>query len=85
VRTAEVITTILTAAEGDTSSGRKCFSVLSNPEFLGEGSTISDLSKFTANSLLAQRISSINSIAALREATGADVQEEAPWRVGLRQ
>ena len=31
VRTAEVITTILTAAEANTPSGRKSFSVLSNP------------------------------------------------------
>ena len=115
VRTAEVITTILSAAEGETPSGRKSFSVLSNPEFLAEGTAISDLetpdrvliggedpsaiealaaiygqwvpaerilrtnlwsselSKLTANAFLAQRISSINSIAALCEATGADV------------
>ena len=79
--------------------------MLSNPEFLAEGTTISDLehpdrvliggqwvpagrilrtnlwsselSKLTANAFLAQRISSINSIAALCEATGADVQEVA--------
>jgi len=37
----------------------------------------SELSKLTANAFLAQRISSINSIAALCEATGADVQEVA--------
>jgi hypothetical protein len=37
----------------------------------------SELSKLTANAFLAQRISSINSIAALCEATGADVQEAA--------
>lgn len=35
----------------------------------------SELSKLTANAFLAQRISSINSIAALCEATGADVVE----------
>jgi len=35
----------------------------------------SELSKLTANAFLAQRISSINSIAALCEATGADVRE----------
>ena len=34
----------------------------------------SELSKLTANTFLAQRISSINSVAALCEATGADVQ-----------
>ena len=37
----------------------------------------SELSTLTANAFLAQRISSINSIAALCEATGADVQEVA--------
>jgi UDPglucose 6-dehydrogenase len=97
----------------------KTFSVLSNPEFLAEGTAIADLekpdrvliggedpaaiealaniyahwvapehilrtnlwsselSKLTANAFLAQRISSINSIAALCESTGADVQEVA--------
>lgn len=35
----------------------------------------SELSKLTANAFLAQRISSINSISALCEATGADVDE----------
>ena len=119
VRTAEVITTILSAAEAESPSGSKTFSVLSNPEFLAEGTAISDLespdrvliggedpsaiealaaiyghwvpaerilltnlwsselSKLTANAFLAQRISSINGIAALCEATGADVQEVA--------
>ncbi|MBM5809965.1 MAG: nucleotide sugar dehydrogenase, partial [Cyanobacteria bacterium M_surface_9_m1_291] len=43
VRTAEVIKTILEAAEGDTPTGSKTFSVLSNPEFLAEGTAISDL------------------------------------------
>ena len=37
----------------------------------------SELSKLTANAFLAQRISSINSIAAFCESTGADVQEVA--------
>merc|ERR1711998_360238 len=36
-----------------------------------------ELSKLTANAFLAQRISSINSISALCEATGADVDEVA--------
>lgn len=36
-----------------------------------------ELSKLAANAFLAQRISSINSISALCEATGADVQEVA--------
>ncbi len=119
VRTAAIITAILGAAQGEasTSGEPKTFSVLSNPEFLAEGTAISDLehpdrvliggedpaaiealaglyahwvpaervlrtnlwsselSKLTANAFLAQRISSINSIAALCEATGADVQE----------
>ena len=37
----------------------------------------SELSKLTTNAVLAQRISSINSIAALCAATGADVREVA--------
>jgi len=37
----------------------------------------SELSKLTANAFLAQRISSINSVAALCESTGADVREVA--------
>jgi hypothetical protein len=36
-----------------------------------------ELSKLTANAMLAQRISSINTISALCEATGADVSEVA--------
>ena len=119
VRTAETIQTIL-AAELQTSDGDiKSFSVLSNPEFLAEGTAIADLeapdrvliggqdrdalealaavysnwvpperilrtnlwsselSKLTANAFLAQRVSSINSIAALCETTGADVKEVA--------
>lgn len=120
VRTAEAIKEILEAAEGDReSSDSRSFAVLSNPEFLAEGSAIrdlespdrvliggehpdaiealaliyaqwvpqerilrtnlwsSELSKLTANAFLAQRISSINSVAALCEATGADVREVA--------
>ena len=37
----------------------------------------SELAKLTANAFLAQRISSINSISALCEETGADVREVA--------
>ncbi|MBM5793509.1 MAG: nucleotide sugar dehydrogenase [Cyanobacteria bacterium K_DeepCast_0m_m1_088] len=121
VRTAETVKAILIAAQGDGagSASSPTFSVLSNPEFLAEGTAIpdleqpdrvliggddpaaiealagvygqwvpdqrilrtnlwsSELSKLTANAFLAQRISSINSIAALCEATGADVQEVA--------
>lgn len=118
VRTAEAVKSILGAAQGN-AGGSKTFSVLSNPEFLAEGTAIpdlespdrvliggeddqaiealasiygawvpserilrtnlwsSELSKLTANAFLAQRISSINSVAALCEATGADVREVA--------
>ncbi len=118
VRTAETIQTIL-----EQSSHGAQFEVLSNPEFLAEGTAIADLfqsdrvliggrrtpqgeqavqalveiyanwiprekivttnvwsselSKLVSNAFLAQRISSINSISALCEATGADVEEVA--------
>ncbi len=116
VRTAEAMRTILNANSKDGT-----FQVLSNPEFLAEGTAIDDLqnpdriliggertpegdaavetlvsvynqwiprerilttnlwsselSKLVANAFLAQRISSINSISALCEKTGADVDE----------
>ncbi len=119
VRTATAIQTIL-AANTKTNA---TFQVLSNPEFLAEGTAVADmespdriliggeqtpegkealealvsvyanwvdhdkiittnlwsseLSKLVANAFLAQRISSINSISALCEATGADVDEVA--------
>ena len=118
VRTAESVKRIL----GANANGR-AFQILSNPEFLAEGTAIrdleapdrvliggdqtpegkaaiqklvdvyaawvpqdaiittnlwsSELSKLTANAFLAQRISSINAISALCEATGADVDEVA--------
>ena len=118
VRTAEAMARILNSG----SKGLK-FQVLSNPEFLAEGTAIRDLespdrvligseetpdgirarrvlvdlyanwvpaeriiesnvwsaelSKLTANALLAQRISSINSISALCEKTDADVDQVA--------
>jgi UDPglucose 6-dehydrogenase len=117
VRTAEAIKAVLAAA--DTSAAERSFDVLSNPEFLAEGTAIrdleapdrvliggeqpeaidalaaiyaawvpeeqilrtnlwsSELSKLAANAFLAQRISSINSIAAFCEASGADVREVA--------
>ncbi|BEV35554.1 nucleotide sugar dehydrogenase [Synechococcus sp. M16CYN] len=117
VRTAAVIKTILEATQKE--DPRRSFAVLSNPEFLAEGTAIDDLespdrvliggddvssidalaeiyshwiatekilrtslwsselSKLTANAFLAQRISSINSIAAFCEASGADVREVA--------
>ena len=121
VRTAEMVQTILNAVclSSVPAAEGKTFSVLSNPEFLAEGTAVADLqapdrvliggedpaaiealaaiygqwvpaerilrtnlwsselSKLTANAFLAQRISSINAIAALCEATGADVAEVA--------
>ena len=118
VRTAETIKSILhsTKKKGD-ALGVKTFSVLSNPEFLAEGTAINDLqnpdrvliggedefsinaleeiylnwvpkekiiktnlwsselSKLAANAFLAQRISSINSISAFCEVSGANVYE----------
>lgn len=116
VRTAQAITRVLQSNDKGLN-----FQVLSNPEFLAEGTAISDLlnpdrvliggqqtpeglkaaatlvdvyanwvpreqilttnlwsselSKLVANAFLAQRVSSINSISALCEATGADVLE----------
>jgi UDPglucose 6-dehydrogenase len=118
VRTASAMLTILRS-----NSKKGTFQVLSNPEFLAEGTAVEDLenpdrvliggeqtpeglaaiekvaaiyarwvprekilttnlwsselSKLVANAFLAQRISSINSISALCEATGADVDEVA--------
>lgn len=118
VRTAEAIKTILY----NTGNGVN-FQILSNPEFLAEGTAITDLeqadrvliggdespegqeaiqalvniyaawlpkerilttnvwsselSKLTANAFLAQRVSSINAISELCEATGANVNEVA--------
>lgn len=118
VKTAETIKEILAANCRDGQ-----FQVLSNPEFLAEGTAVADLlapdrvliggertpggeaamqtlvdvyarwvprdrivttnlwsselSKLVANAFLAQRISSINSVSALCEATGADVDEVA--------
>ncbi len=127
VRTAGIIKDILNSAEiNHGNSVKKTFSVLSNPEFLAEGSAIKDLlfpdriliggesiesinslkniykkwvnedkiiptnlwsselSKLAANAFLAQRISSINSISALCEATGADIKEVST-AIGLDQ
>ncbi len=116
VRTAEVIKSILESNKKYNKNEPE-FSVLSNPEFLAEGTAINDLenpdriliggenkdainslveiykswiprekiittnlwsselSKLTANAFLAQRISSINTIAAFCEAAGADIKE----------
>tara|TARA_B100001173_G_scaffold312296_1_gene332728 strand:+ start:1552 stop:2883 length:1332 start_codon:yes stop_codon:yes gene_type:complete len=116
VRTAEKIKDIL-----DKNSTNIHFEILSNPEFLAEGSAIQDLfksdrvliggdesesgqqavkalvdiyanwiskekilttnvwsselAKLASNAMLAQRISSINSLSALCEKTGADIKE----------
>ena len=116
VRTAAALKTIL-----NSNSSKVKFEILSNPEFLAEGTAINDLfksdrvliggdqtesgkkainklvdiyarwiprnkiyttnvwsselSKLVANAFLAQRVSSINSISALCEVTGADVRE----------
>ena len=117
VKTAEVIKKILDASQTNSNEREKTFDVLSNPEFLSEGSAIKDLefpdrvliggessdaimalsniynnwvpeekilhtniwsselSKLTANAFLAQRISSINTISALCEATGARIKD----------
>ncbi|KAF7313203.1 UDP-glucose 6-dehydrogenase [Mycena kentingensis (nom. inval.)] len=118
-RTAESMRTILEA-----NSKSNCrFDILSNPEFLAEGTAISDLfqpdrvligslqtpegkdacaalagvyanwvpenriltvglwsselSKLAANAMLAQRISSVNALSAICEATGANIDEVA--------
>ncbi|MFK7769798.1 MAG: UDP-glucose 6-dehydrogenase [Mariniblastus sp.] len=115
VRTAEAVKRILVSAGKPGAT----FDVLSNPEFLAEGTAVEDLkdpdrvliggesqnaiqslvdvygtwvprdriittnlwsselSKLTANAFLAQRVSSINAMSALCEATGADVDEVA--------
>lgn len=121
VRAAESINYIL--REAQQNDPRLSFQVLSNPEFLAEGTAVrdlsnpdrvliggesspqgaaavaelvrvyehwvprdriittntwsSELSKLAANAFLAQRISSINAISAICEATGADVKEVA--------
>lgn len=111
VRTADGLRKILNQSRGTS------FEILSNPEFMAEGTAIDDLqnpdrvlvgghchsaiselariygnwvepkkiittnlwsaelAKLTSNAFLAQRISSINAIAGLCEATGADVEE----------
>eukprot|EP00188_Purpureofilum_apyrenoidigerum_P000078 Plantae.Rhodophyta-Purpureofilum_apyrenoidigerum.ctg10288.p1 GENE.Plantae.Rhodophyta-Purpureofilum_apyrenoidigerum.ctg10288~~Plantae.Rhodophyta-Purpureofilum_apyrenoidigerum.ctg10288.p1 ORF type:complete len:468 (+),score=106.91 Plantae.Rhodophyta-Purpureofilum_apyrenoidigerum.ctg10288:80-1483(+) len=117
IKTAEAITSVLHGA------GKTSFTVLSNPEFLAEGTAMDDLekpdrvliggpsnedgakaidrlasvyahwvpqerilrtnvwsselSKLVANSFLAQRVSSINAVSAICEASGADVDEVA--------
>ena len=72
----------------ETESGQRAIEVLESvyehwvPEerILCANLWSAELSKLTANAMLAQRISSINSISALCEATGADVQQVAHAR-----
>lgn len=117
IKTAEAISAVLHGA------GKTRFDVLSNPEFLAEGTAVTDLdapdrvliggvtdeagrkasqtladlyahwvprekilqtniwsselSKLVANCFLAQRVSSINAVSAVCEASGADVDEVA--------
>ena len=122
VKTAETIKKILHSSQEICGNNlnkkeKKTYSIISNPEFLAEGSAINDLqnpdrvliggeddhsiaqivniykrwvkskniittnlwsselSKLVANAFLAQRISSINTISALCEITGANIQE----------
>ncbi len=120
VKTAQTIKDILDSeSKSSKSLTKKKFAVLSNPEFLAEGTAIKDLqspdriliggdnmdaitslvniysnwvenskvlttdlwsselSKLIANAFLAQRISSINTISALCEATGANIKDVA--------
>ena len=121
VKTARIIKSILESSNknlGEDGLG-KTFSVLSNPEFLAEGTAVNDLenpdrvliggedktsidllkeiylrwvksdkiittnlwsselSKLIANAFLAQMISSINTVSAICESTGANVEEVA--------
>eukprot|EP00877_Chromochloris_zofingiensis_P011538 jgi/Chrzof1/6638/Cz19g03190.t1 len=125
VKTAEAIAKVL---KRNCTDSEVNFEILSNPEFLAEGTAIQDLqqpdrvliggqqtesgikaiqtlasvyahwipqdriitanlwsaelAKLTANAMLAQRISSVNAISALCEATGADVQQVA-YAIGM--
>ncbi len=119
VKTAQTIKDILDSSSNYNMEKESTFSVLSNPEFLAEGTAINDLespdrvliggddlnamnslksiymkwipdekiiftnlwsselSKLSANAMLAQRISSINSLSAICEVTGADIGDVA--------
>ena len=72
----------------DAESGRKAMAVLADvyahwvprERILLTNLWSAELTKLTANAMLAQRISSVNSISALCEATGADIQQvRQPW------
>merc|ERR1712241_393557 len=67
VKTAEALERVVSA-----NTGSHSFWILSNPEFLAEGTARTDLwsselSKLVANAMLAQRVSSMNSISQLCE------------------
>lgn len=76
---------VLIGGEIGTEEGRKAVQTLADiyarwvprERILTTNTWSSELSKLTANAFLAQRVSSINSISALCEATGADVNEVA--------
>ena len=76
---------VLIGGEEDTEEGRNAIETLASiyarwvprEKILKTNLWSSELSKLTANAFLAQRISSINSISALCEATGADVEQVA--------
>lgn len=76
---------VLIGGDEHTQSGREAMETLAKIylRWVPEGRIIrtnlwsSELSKLTANAFLAQRISSINAISALCEATGADVDQVA--------
>lgn len=76
---------ILIGGDEDTSDGIKAIETLADiyahwvdrKKIIKTSLWSSELSKLTANAFLAQRISSINSISELCEATGADIEEVA--------
>lgn len=76
---------VLIGGEEETEEGRNAIETLASiyarwvprEKILKTNLWSSELSKLTANAFLAQRISSINSISALCEATGADVEQVA--------
>ena len=85
IRDLETPDRVLIGGETDTQGGREAMQTLANVyrNWVPDGKILltnvwsAELSKLTANAFLAQRISSINSIAALCEKTDADVQEVA--------
>lgn len=76
---------VLIGGEEETEEGRNAIETLASiyarwvprEKILKTNLWSSELSKLTANAFLSQRISSINSISALCEATGADVEQVA--------